>query len=159
MIAHGYINLSTSPDTSRRSGMKMMISKARTQIHTRTFASIILAGNGSCYTIGYPKETHLKLKSGKISFIETLLSVARPFWHVSQSTAVILPCSVQNIKTIWSLKKKSECDFTRFEFSMIRVISYVVTTPTLHVFSMRQSQRYAAYISWHMHLIRCACEQ
>ena len=117
---------------------------ARTQIHARTFKCITLAGG--CYTIGYPKETHLKPKSGEISFIETLLSIARPLSHVAQSSVVLLPCTAmlsvkfQNRAKLYG----GESAFTRFEFKMIRLISYIVTTPALC--SMPQSPRYAAYI-------------
>ena len=34
----------------------------------------------------------------------TYCSVVKSFWNFAQSTAVILPCSVQNFKMIWRLK-------------------------------------------------------
>ena len=40
----------------------------------------------------------------KSDFAITCCSDVRSFWNYSQSTAVSLPCSVQNFKTIWLLK-------------------------------------------------------
>ena len=49
---------------------------------------------------GYPSETHLKPKSREISFDPNILLNYPIVWNFAQSTAVILPCSVRNFKTI-----------------------------------------------------------
>ena len=61
---------------------------------------------GSCCScnIGYLSKTHLKPKSRKISFLITYFSLTQWFWNFAQSTAVTLLCSVQNFKTIETLK-------------------------------------------------------
>ena len=46
--------------------------------------------------MGYPSETHLKLKSREVSFVRNLFHVVLLCWTFAQSTAVILPCSLQN---------------------------------------------------------------
>ena len=53
-------------------------------------------------SIGHPPETHLKLKSREISpsMSTTSICLVRSFWNFAQSTAVILPCSVQNFKRL-----------------------------------------------------------
>ena len=45
-----------------------------------------------------PSETYSKLK---LHSSVTSISVAKPFWNFTQSSAVTLPCSVLNSKTIW----------------------------------------------------------
>ena len=72
-----------------------------------------------CCIMGYPPETHLKLKN-RLSTI--CFSVAQSFWNFAQSTAVVLPCSVQNFKMMGQLKLMSW--MTRFEFMFWRAILY-----------------------------------
>ena len=59
---------------------------------------------GVMCNIGYPSETHFKLKSREISFVHNIhfnCPIGEIFAH---STAVLLPCSVQNSKAISQLK-------------------------------------------------------
>ena len=51
---------------------------------------------------------YLKLQSRDISFIHTILLFAHSFWNFAQITAVSLPCSVQNIKTIGQLRNMND---------------------------------------------------
>ena len=44
--------------------------------------------SGAMYSIGYPSETHLKLKSCAVSFAHNQFSGARLFLNFAQSTAV-----------------------------------------------------------------------
>ena len=44
--------------------------------------------SGAMYSIGYPSETHLKLKSCAVSFAHNLFSGARSFLNFAQNTAV-----------------------------------------------------------------------
>ena len=50
-----------------------------------------------------PSEIHLEPKSPEIPFAHTLLWWS--FWNFAQSTAVVLPYSVQNFKTMGQLKR------------------------------------------------------
>ena len=67
---------------------------------------------GALCNIGYPSEIHLKLKSHEISLAHyscfswpiTLIGQLS-VWNFAQSTAVSLPCSVQNFKPIGQLKR------------------------------------------------------
>ena len=51
-------------------------------------------------------ETHLIIKSCEILFVHDISFNRQTFWNFTQSTAVVLPCSVQNFKAIWELSKK-----------------------------------------------------
>ena len=62
---------------------------------------LIQRSQGCCAILGYPSETHLKLKSLEISFNDRLS------WNFAQSTVVSLSCSVQNCKTFGQLKQMS----------------------------------------------------
>ena len=57
-----------------------------------------------CCIMGYRSETHHKLKSHKTCLPITWFLVAWSFLNFAQSMAVILPCSVQNLKIIGQLK-------------------------------------------------------
>ena len=57
-----------------------------------------------CCNIGYPSETHLKLKYRETSSVHDLCSIAQLVWNFIQSTAVVLPCYVHSFKTIGQLK-------------------------------------------------------
>ena len=49
-------------------------------------------------------------------------SAIQLFWNFAQSMAVILPCSVQNFKTIWALNQVNVCydrDFVRINFRRV----------------------------------------
>ena len=52
------------------------------------------------YKIRYLLEYYLKLKSCRFWLHVIDFLVAESFWNFVQSTAVMLPCSVQNFKTI-----------------------------------------------------------
>ena len=55
----------------------------------------------------YPNEIHLKLTSREISFVQNiLLSCQIALKICTQSTAMISPCSAQNLKMIWQLSNK-----------------------------------------------------
>ena len=62
---------------------------------------LIQRSQGCCAILGYPSETHLKLKSLEISFNNQLS------WNFAQSTVVSLSCFVQNCKTFGQLKQMS----------------------------------------------------
>ena len=58
--------------------------------------------------MGYPSESYLELKSREISFANKLFcryQVVSKILHRAQSTAMTVPCSLQNFKTIWQLKE------------------------------------------------------
>ena len=79
--------------------------------------------------MGYLCETHLKHISREVSFAyKSFYScVARSLCNFAQSTAVILPCFVQNYKTIGQLKRML---WTRFEFKIrFGWISYIAQHP------------------------------
>ena len=57
------------------------------------------------YCIGYSSKTYLKPKSHKILFAHNLFPVTQSFWNFAYSMAVILPCSLQNFKTIGQLNQ------------------------------------------------------
>ena len=61
--------------------------------------------SGALRNIGYLSEIHLKLKSREISFAHNSC-FDRSLWNFAQSTAVSLPCSVQNFKLIGQLQRK-----------------------------------------------------
>ena len=53
--------------------------------------------------IAYLSETHLKLKHREISFVQNIYFSSQIVLKICTGTVVILPCSVQNFKTIWQL--------------------------------------------------------
>ena len=57
---------------------------------------------------------------------KTPISVAKSFWNFSQSTAVVLPCSVKNIITIWQLNYKLWTNEILRDFEEI---SYIAPSP------------------------------
>ena len=69
-------------------------------------ASIYCLSRTLC-NIEYSSETHLKLKSREISFVHNMSRLSNRFeiCPIVPNTAVILPCSVQNFKTIGSLTR------------------------------------------------------
>ena len=71
-------------------------------IYSRKKQSYQALEAGVLCKIGYPSETHLKLKSREISSI-TSVSIVQSVWNFAQSTAVTLSCSVQNFKAISQL--------------------------------------------------------
>ena len=62
----------------------------------------------------------VNVKSRKISFAHTAVLVNKFIWNFAQSTAVWLPCSVQNCRRIrWLIKRLStKKDFERFQYKM-----------------------------------------
>ena len=85
---------------------------------------------------GISVQMHLKLKSCKVSFSHNLLCCC-PIWNFAQSTAVMLPCSVQNIQNnlIIETDLMVKLDFARFEFKMgFWQISYIAKGRQAHVF-------------------------
>ena len=56
--------------------------------------------------IGYPSETHFKLKSREIPFVHNIWfsDSIQSFWNFTKNTAMIPPCSAQNFKTIGIFK-------------------------------------------------------
>ena len=52
-----------------------------------------------------PSATQLKLKSREISFVHNIGVPIQSSGNIAQSTAVSLPCSVQNFKTIGQLRQ------------------------------------------------------
>ena len=74
---------------------------------------------GRCYNIWYLSITHLKLKSKSCSS-RIFISVVRLFWKFAQSTALRVPCSVQNFIMIWQLRntlwaKTFSCDLSEIK--------------------------------------------
>ena len=58
--------------------------------------------------MGYPSETYLELNSREISFANKLFrryQIVLKILHRAQSKAMIVPCTVQNFKTVWQLKE------------------------------------------------------
>ena len=74
-------------------------------MHLRDFARSCNKPSWVLCNIGYPSETHLKPKSHEISFAHNLWSIIRSFWNSAESTVAILPCFVQNFKTITQQKR------------------------------------------------------
>ena len=81
--------------------------------------------NASCDYVGhdpgncYNMVNRQNLRSHKIAFDYTFFSAIQLFWNFSQSMAVILPCSVQNFKTIWALNVYYDRDFVRIKFRRV----------------------------------------
>ena len=87
---------------------------------------------GRCYS-GCLSETHLKLKPrppiASMSFVKS-------FWNFAQSKAVILPCSVQNFKTICQITSTENSSRVVFKTYFGR-IPHIAPQPVDHVTSWR----------------------
>ena len=81
--------------------------------HWYSWASLWHSPGVLC-SIGYPSGTHLKPESREIC----CWSVIQLFWNLAQSTAVILPCSVENFKTVRQLERKLWTDKISQDFSL-----------------------------------------
>ena len=85
-----------------------------------------------CCTMGYPSETHLKLKSHEILFIHNIHfsdQIIFKFCTEHGSNTAVLCAKFHNDLTTeqWGMGK---WDFTRFEFEMrFRWISFIVQQP------------------------------
>ena len=85
-----------------------------------------LQGNNGHFNIGYPSQTHLKLKLAQSYLLIIHETVSQLFWNFVQSMAVSLPCSVQNLKTIEQLKWLLWVNEILRDFSL-QGISYTTT--------------------------------
>ena len=81
-----------------------------------------------CCYVGYRSKTHLKLSFRKILFPHNWFLCCRiVFKKFSQSTAVMLPCSVQNVKTMRQLTWMSWKDL-----SLVSDRSHIASAPCVH---------------------------
>ena len=80
-----------------------------------TFNSNLAKTGSSLTSISYKKTTTKKNPS---------ISYAQLFWNFSQSTAVSLPCSVQNLKTAVQLWNKSPANKILWELSFGGMVLY-----------------------------------
>ena len=55
---------------------------------------LVKGAPGALTNMGYPSKMHLKPKSHWVLFAQNLFST---FWKFAQSTAVVLPYSVENL--------------------------------------------------------------
>ena len=70
---------------------------------------------------GYPSETHLKIKSRKISLANNIPFRLHMFWYFAQTMSVSPLCNVQYFKTIeqvWNKLYMGKRDFAWFEFKI-----------------------------------------
>ena len=110
--SHGWFNLHNTPSNTWWWFHDSLDFIMGIRIHGNVLMASIKPGcdcwsPGVLCNIGYPSENPLKLKSCEISFVhDTYLSIIQSFRNFAQSTAVSLPCSVQNFETIGLLINK-----------------------------------------------------
>ena len=102
--------------------------------------------SGRLHNIGYSSKAQLKLKSHQIPWkthlpVPTYFSVTQLFWNFAQGREVILPCCVQNFKTIGQLKRMLWTKENSHDFSLRWVLDrYPILT-----------QPWSSYIKWIIH--------
>ena len=79
---------------------------------------------GGCCNIIHPSKLTFNSNLAKTGLSLTSISYAQLFWNFSESTAVSLPCSVQNFKTVVQLWNKSPTNKILWEISFGGMVLY-----------------------------------